>query len=131
MILLASLGALAAIAVWGSAMPPLPAAFLAVGVAFHGWRLARREASRPACEMWLRPADASLRLNFPDGSQSWSGVSIRLRGPMARIGGRDRNGRYRCLLWWPDTLSRRDRRRLRLAAGRLERQSQASPSFIF
>lgn len=125
------LGMLAAASLLLSAMPRAIAFVLAAGAVLHGLRLARREASLPPGELWLRPADASLRLNFPEGSQSWSGVRIRLRGPLASLSGVDAQGRRRRLHWWPDTLSRRDRRLLRLAACRLDRRPKALPSLVF
>lgn len=128
---LALLGLLAAAAVWMSALPGAIAVVAAVAAVALGFRLARREALRAPCELWLRPADASARLNFPGGPQSWTGVRIRLRGPLVGLSGVDGKGRRHRLHWWPDTLSRRDRRRFRLAASRLVRQQKTLPSLVF
>lgn len=89
------------------------------------------EARRPACELWIRPGDAGLRLNFPGGAQSWSGVRIRLRGPLASVDGIDANGARRCLHWWPDTLPGHERRRLRLAAAGLGSAPASASPLVF
>lgn len=128
---LVALGGLASIAIGMSAMPRLLSLALAVGALAHGLVLARGEFVRPRSEIWLRPADASARLNFPAGSQSWSEVRIRLRGPMACLSGIDAGGRRRRLHWWPDTLPAHARRELRLAAGRLRPPPKSMPSLIF
>ncbi|MFT3806218.1 hypothetical protein [Arenimonas sp.] len=110
-------------------MPVSLASFVSIAAAGQGFRLAHREWSRPACEVCLSPGDATLRLNFRGGVESWSGLRVHLRGPLASVTGVDGSHRRR-LHWWPDTLSRRDRRGLRLAAGRMQ-TTNASPSFIY
>jgi hypothetical protein len=50
------------------------------------------------------------------------------RGPLLRLQGRDPHGRMQRLLWWPDTLTRADRRALRLASGVSRRSAKPLPS---
>jgi toxin CptA len=103
------LGMLAAVALLTCELPStwgVPTALLALA---YGALLAKREASKPARNLVITGAGASL-----DG-QALHDLAVRWRGPLAFLQARDREGRRRRLSWWPDTLPAARRRELRLA----------------
>lgn len=114
---LIGLGLLAAVSLWLSALPRIPAALAAGAAAAYGLGLARREAQRSPCELTWSGPDSEALLDFGGRRQSWSATRVRLRGPLVSLSGVDRRGRRQRLHWWPDTLSAASRRTLRLAAG--------------
>lgn len=113
---LVGLGLMAALSLWLSELPwalALPGSLLAVG---EGLRLSRRHlALAPITLDWLG-GDAPAYLTRRDGLVRLDGATVRLRGPLATLAGKDALGRTHRLAWWPDTLHAGDRRQLRLAA---------------
>lgn len=109
---LLSLGLMAAWAVLASEMPRRLAWPLAALSALEGVRLARREWRRPRCRLVFSGDAAPVLL---DG-RPLDRAGLQWRGPLAFLRWRDRNGRWRHLCWWPDTLPPALRRELRLAA---------------
>jgi toxin CptA len=105
------IGLLGALAIFGSEMPRLLAWPLAVGAVSRAAWLAQRESRRSRCEL-VWPMDAEPMI---DG-QVLQQAQLQWRGPLAFLHWRDDEGRQHRLAWWPDTLSQRARRELRLAA---------------
>ncbi len=76
-----------------------------------GLWLAHRERRRPPRQL-VWPMEGPPLLDesvLRDAQLQW-------RGPLAFLHWRDGEGRLQHLAWWPDTLSKRSRRELRLAA---------------
>ena len=107
---LLALGMLAALSVMASEMPAIFAIPLAVLAAGEGVRLARREARRPMRTLVIA-TDGRAML---DG-EAIDDLHVHWRGPWAFARFREANGRRGRLAWWPQMLSPRDRRELRLA----------------
>ena len=113
---LASVGLLAAMSIWLSAVPPVLAAPLSIAALLRGLQLARRERMRPPATLAWRHGEARATWNFGGDARSWTDVRARFRGPLATVSGIDDRGRRQHRHWWPDTLAPQDRRSLRLAA---------------
>ena len=113
---LIALGALAAVSLWLSALPWPMALIGSTAALMHGARLAQREWRRPPFRLQWQAGEDLAQLNFPHHTESLTGLQVDFRGPLARLGGRDADGRIRRWQWWPDTLPPAARRRLRLAA---------------
>ncbi|MFA6985959.1 MAG: hypothetical protein WC213_07105 [Arenimonas sp.] len=114
---LVCLGALAATALWLSALPlacKLPLGLLALG---HGGWLARREARRRVFSVEWNLDGSGVVMCLADRSLPLSAVRVNVRGPLASVSGRGLDGRTRRLLWFPDTLPVVSRRALRLQSG--------------
>jgi toxin CptA len=124
---LIALGALAATALCLSALPVPVRPWAALLALLHGLRLARREMQRPVWTLEWAGGDSPARRLGPWGEQTWSGVRVLFRGPMATLTGRDAGGRRRREVWWPDTLPAAARRQLRLAAAVSRRSDKAPP----
>ena len=113
---LVSLGLMAALALWLSALGAATAGPAAVGAAAYGVLIARRYLqSPPAAVDWLG-GDEPAYLTRARRVLRLHAVQVRLRGPLAQLAGTDPSGRTHRLAWWPDTLTASDRRQLRLAA---------------
>jgi len=108
------IGLLAAISLLICEMPrglAWPAAVLALA---RGVWLAHAHGSLPERTFWF-PGDG--RPATVDGV-ALSEARLRWRGPLAFLRWRaSPGGRWQHAIWWPDTLSARARRELRLAAG--------------
>lgn len=111
MAMLGVIGLFGSIAIFGSEMPRLLAWPLAVGAAGHAAWLACRELRRPGCAL-VWPMDGEPMIDGHVLQQA----QLHWRGPLAFLQWRDDQGRRHHLAWWPDTLSPRARRELRLAA---------------
>jgi toxin CptA len=110
-IALCVLGVLGVFSLLASEMPPAlawPLALLAIG---EGIRLARRHLRAPP-RMLVWPCAGMPML---DGVVLCE-PELRWRGPLAFLRWREPGGRVQRLTWWPDVLSMRGRRELRLAA---------------
>jgi toxin CptA len=106
-----ALGILGAFSVIACEMPRWAAIPVAVGSIVEGAVLARSHARhRPHSLVW--PMEDELMV---DGLHAQAAV-LHWRGPMAFLRWQDQQGRCHRLAWWPDTLSRPQRRELRLAA---------------
>lgn len=126
---LLSLGLLAAMAFWWSDLVRPVAALAGLLAIAEGARLARRHLAMPTLEVeWSGPGRCAV-LNFPDRAQVLDRVRVDFRGPLARLSGRDRSGRWQRWQWWPDTLPRAARRSLRLAALRAPSTERTPPFF--
>jgi len=119
---------LALASVWMSALPAWLACPASLAVIAHGASLLRREWQRPDGLVMFRADEDVATLNFGAGVESWQGVAIRFRGPVASLVGRDDDGRRRRLHWWPDTLPPTSRRNLRLVANQLAQASLRAPA---
>lgn len=124
---LRSLGVLAALSLWLSALPLLAKLVVGSCAIVYGFWLARREARRDRFTLTLAADGETALLRFSDLSIALSKPAVRVRGPLAYVTGQRANGRAIRLLWWPDTLAPGARRALRLASGR--RVSESDPSF--
>jgi len=108
LVLLGVLGALSAVACEMSRWAAFP---VAVGSIIEGAVLARSHARRrPHALVW--PMEGEVMV---DGRHTQAAV-LHWRGPMAFLRWQDDQGHGHRLAWWPDTLSRPQRRELRLAA---------------
>jgi hypothetical protein len=110
---------LALLAIALSAVPaPLGAALGLLAVA--GTVLALRRDLARASQVLRIADDGTWAVLLQAGARPrlYCRARVRLRGPMARLEAKDRNGRVLAWNWWPDTLDRGSRRRLRLASGR-------------
>jgi toxin CptA len=111
------LGALGAVSLLASALPPPAGRALAVLACGWGmasaWRLARQEA-----RLLHWPADGARPTL--DG-EPMAEARLHWRGPLAFLRWRDRGGCVRHLSWWPDTLPPGARRELRLVSGERRR----------
>ena len=90
---------------------------VAAAALVHGLRLARRASAREPLRLQLSADAASLRILGRHPARRLHRLHIRVHGPLAVLEGRDAGGRRHRLAWWPDTLSPRVRRSLRLAQG--------------
>ena len=105
------LGILGALSVIACEMPRWAAIPVAVGSIVEAALLARSHArSPPRALVW--PMEGALMV---DGRHVQVAV-LHWRGPAAFLRWQDDQGRGHRLAWWPDTLSRPQRRELRLAA---------------
>jgi toxin CptA len=110
---LVSLGLTGAFAVLASGMPAAVGWLLAPAALAGGWRVAAREAARPArTVMW----DGHAGVVRVDGI-AVTAPTLTWRGALACLAWRDARGRRQRLLFWPDVLDALKRRELRLAAG--------------
>jgi toxin CptA len=125
---LGALGALAAAALMTSGLP-MPAKFpAAIAAAACGAVLAAREATRAVGELAWSGHGQPAHWSCAGGAALLHDVQVLERGPLLRLQGRDPHGRMQRLLWWPDTLTRTDRRALRLASGVSRRSAKPLPS---
>lgn len=111
---LITLGALAVISLWLSALPLLikiPLAMLALGYSLF---LAGREARRRNFSVDLSSDGTTLLMVFADRSVQLLAPRVTVRGPLACVSGVGQDGRTRRLLWCPDSLPVQSRRALRL-----------------
>jgi len=116
------LAGLAVVAAWSSALPAWAAGLGSVAAVGHAVIVLRGlRAAGPLALVLGEQGEATL--NFPDGPQSLTGVSVGFRGPLATLAWRGSDGRRRRLQWWPDTLPTAARRQLHLVAGRLPSES--------
>ena len=113
---LSLLGILAAFSILASEMPRLAAWPLALSALAYGLWRAGRESRSPTREIFFPGNDLPVTL---DGAPI-DPVEVQWRGSLAFVRWQGRDGRSRCLSWWPDTLPAAQRRELRLAAGSLE-----------
>jgi len=121
---LVALGLLSALSLWLSALPwwaALMAAAVAVTIAAHEAQL---QASQPRCSLVWQGGSEEASVNFADRSESWHSVKASFRGSIVALSGVDAEGRTQRLIWWPDTLDARERRRFRLAASELQHASK-------
>ena len=116
-IALAGFGALAALAVSLSALPLGWKLLLAGAALVRGILLAHREWRLPPCTLAfeLEGGEAVIRRSGQD--ESMHEARLALRGVLASLRWRDRDGRRHALRWAPDTLASTDRRDLRLRFG--------------
>jgi hypothetical protein len=70
----------------------------------------------PPCSLFWRAGDGAMGLNFGHGSESLTGPRCHQQGPLWIISALDASGQKRHFLFLPDTLSRSERRMLRLVA---------------
>jgi toxin CptA len=99
----------------------LPAEWAAVaGLAGLGWaaRRVRLDLAEPALELAWPAGDEGAEATGPGGTFLLANVTVRWRGALATLEGRDAAGKLRRLAWWPDTLPPASRRALRLATDR-------------
>jgi toxin CptA len=115
---LVCIGWLAAAALVLTALPPRGA--LALGVACIGWSTWRawRDLREPPGLLVLPGDDSPVTWVDAGGTIELADLTVRWRGNLATVEGRDPAGKLRRLAWWPDTLPAPARRALRLAAGR-------------
>jgi hypothetical protein len=108
--------ALASVAL--SAIPgPLASA---LGLLAAGWTVlaVRRDLAQPGQSLRIADDGAWAVLLEPGRPpRLYPRARVRLRGPLARLEAEDVRGRILAWNWWPDTLDRGSRRRLRLASG--------------
>jgi toxin CptA len=107
---LLALSLLAPVSLLASDMPRLAAWPLAVAALACGLFAFRRERRRPSLTVVIEAPD---RISI-DG-EVVDGFTAEWRGPLAFLRWRDRQGRTHARSLWPDTLSPRLRRELRLA----------------
>ena len=101
---------------------PAPARILVAAAAIaHALRLARRASAPEPLRLQLSADAASLRIVGRHPARRLQRLRLRVHGPLAVLEGRDPGGRRHRLAWWPDTLSPRVRRSLRLAQGAVAR----------
>jgi len=110
-----------------SALPVSVASVFGVVMSIYCVFSIRRELRREPFTLTWAGGDEAAVLNFVSGTQSLSGPSLSIRGPLAAIRGKSDFGRVRTYLWWPDTLSSAARRQLRLA-GQIKKEQQRQPS---
>lgn len=109
-----ALGGLAGASGFATELPVAAAALLAAACLLHGWRLARRGLARAPVELVWQGAGALA----VDG-HAVDAAALQWRGPLAFLRYRDRDGRVRRRVFWPDVLDPPARRELRLAASGL------------
>ena len=114
---LVSLGALAAVSVFLSSLPVQAKWPLAAAALFYGLHLARRELRAAAFSLRIVARGGGRVMVFVDRQLLLPSALAQVRGPLAGLSGRAADGRLHRILWWPDTLSSRARRFLRLASG--------------
>jgi toxin CptA len=107
---LLALGVLAPISVLASEMPRAVALPLALLVSIIGLGLALRDAWRPTLRVVIEAPD---RVSIDDAPVD--DFTVQWRGALAFLRWRDAAGRRHARSLWPDTLSPRLRRELRLA----------------
>jgi toxin CptA len=106
------LGLLGVVSLSGSALPTWAGAGLSVLVlGYAGWS-ARRYLRQPVRTLVI---PGGMLVPMLDGVPL-SRFSLHWRGPLAFAAWQDVQGAGGHLVWWPDTLSARQRRELRLAA---------------
>lgn len=104
------LGVLALLSLVLSDIPLIPASVLALLTVGVAWRLFDRERKAPARALLVAPTASSACV---DGHPVVD-LQLQCRGPLTIVSWRDGRRRH-SLLFWPDTLSRAQRRELRLA----------------
>lgn len=109
------LGLLAGLSLGLSDLGTLPATLAAAGSAAWTGSLVRKEARRPAGVVTIGQGITHLHLNGRGAPEPLHDLRWQLRGPLAVLLARDRQGQRICLSWWPDTLPPSSRRQLRLA----------------
>lgn len=125
---LVALGLLASASLLMSALPRIPAVLSAfVALAWAG-RLAWREAQRPPCALVLAGQGVPVQWLRGAEVESLHDPQLHLRGPLAVLRGRDRQGRRHSFSWWPDTLPVASRRQLRLLLDLSSRYDKPLPS---
>jgi toxin CptA len=82
--------------------------------AWHAWR----DLCAAPGLLVLRGEPGAATWVDPGGETELADLTVRWRGTLATVVGRDPAGKLRRLAWWPDTLPAPARRALRLAAGR-------------
>jgi toxin CptA len=121
----AGLVAVGALAAWSASLTDLPArAAWALGSTCAGWSAWRawRDLRAMPGLLVVRSDEGTATWVDPAGEIELADLSVRWRGGLATVCGRDPAGKLRRLAWWPDTLPAPARRALRLGAG-----SPASP----
>ena len=113
---LLSLAVFAAFSMLASAMTRFVAWPLASLVLAYGLWRARRESCLPRLEFFFPGSDLPAMLD----SAPIDRAEVQWRGPLAFVRWQDREGGWKRLSWWPDTLPVERRRELRLAAGSLD-----------
>ncbi len=113
---LLALGLLAALSLWLSDLPWWPAIAAGIVSVVAAIHVAQKESVRPACSITWQAGTDTASVNFAGRTESWSSPKANFRGAIAAFTGVDESGRRRRLLWWPDTLDARERRRFRLVA---------------
>jgi toxin CptA len=111
--MLGLIGALAVVALLGSALPRPVAIASSVLVAGYSARLLRGYLGSPARLLVIPGGELAATL---DGV-ALRRLALQWRGPLAFLAWQDSAGQRGHLAWWPDTLDARQRRELRLAAG--------------
>ena len=94
-------------------------ASIGLGLACLGasaWRAWRDLREKPGL-LVLRGEPGTGTWVDPRGEFDLADLTVRWRGGLATVVGRDPAGKLRRLAWWPDTLPAPARRSLRLAAG--------------
>ena len=105
------LGVLAAASIMASDLPSAGAWPLALAALAYGEWHARGYRGQPSRRLWW----VAGRTPEIDGAPLQD-ARLHWRGPLAFLQGRDDDGRWLRLAWWPDTLSAASRRELRLVA---------------
>jgi toxin CptA len=120
------LGLLAAAALMQSALPMR--AVVALAAVVGGGLAAAREATQAVGDVAWAGLDRPAQWRSTAGLRLLHDVQLLERGPLLRLQGRDESGRLHRLLWWPDTITRAERRALRLASGVSRRSDSTLPS---
>ncbi|MGH8030607.1 MAG: hypothetical protein ACREO3_11815 [Arenimonas sp.] len=115
---LVAVGVLAAVSLPLTALPARAA--LAGGLACATWTAWRawRDLGAEAGTLVLDADGLGATWTSARETVRIADLTVRWRGSIASVGGRDPAGKLRHLAWWPDTLPAPARRALRLAAGR-------------
>lgn len=106
------LSLLAGGAVIASALPARPRPVLAGLAVLHGLLLARRTAAAPPCRIAWSDDGRTMRRIDAEGIRPLRNVVVDARWPLVRLQADGADGRRVRLVWWPDTLTGDDRRRL-------------------
>ena len=126
---LVCIGWLSAAALVLTALPARGALALGTAcVAWSTWRAWRDLREPPG--LLVLPGDTGPVIWVDDkGQTELADLTVRWRGNLATVEGRDPAGKLRRLAWWPDTLPPAARRALRLASDQRPARDRAAPSY--
>lgn len=113
---LLALGLLAALSLWLSNLSWWAAIAAGAVAMVIAARAARNESLQPDCSITWQAGAKTANVNFATRTESWHSPKASFHGAIGVFSGVDEAGRRRRLLWWPDTLDARERRRFRLVA---------------